>query len=56
MERELAELLNKYSVENRSSTPDFVLAEYLTACLLAYEHAKNESIRLYPTLQTGYGK
>ena len=49
--RELESLINKFSLENRSNTPDFVLAEYLVSCLLAYEHAKNESIRLYPSLQ-----
>lgn len=30
---ELRELLNKYSKENGSDTPDFVLAEYLNDCL-----------------------
>lgn len=30
---ELEALINKYSVENQSSTPDFILAEYLTGCL-----------------------
>lgn len=30
---ELTCLLNKYSKENGSNTPDFILAEYLTRCL-----------------------
>ena len=30
---ELEALINKYSVENQSSTPDFILAEYLVGCL-----------------------
>lgn len=50
--KELESLINRFSVENRSNTPDFILAEYLVSCLFAYEHAKNESIRLYPSLQS----
>lgn len=34
---ELQKLINRYSLENRSNTHDFVLAEYLVECLLAYE-------------------
>lgn len=30
---ELANLLNRFSAENRSNTPDFILAEYLRGCL-----------------------
>jgi hypothetical protein len=36
---ELEHLINKYSLENGSNTPDFVLAEYLTQCLLNYNNA-----------------
>ena len=36
-EKELEGLINRYSKENVSSTPDFVLAEYLSACLAAFE-------------------
>ena len=28
-----ARLINKYSMENRSNTPDNILAEYLVSCL-----------------------
>ena len=38
-ERELRGLLNRYSMENRSDTPDFVLARYMVQCLHAYENA-----------------
>ena len=31
--RELSSLLNRYSKENGSNTPDFLLASYLTGCL-----------------------
>ena len=34
---ELAELLNKHSRENGSDTPDFLLAQYLSWCLGAYD-------------------
>jgi|RhiMethySRZTD1v2_1073278.scaffolds.fasta_scaffold76128_4 hypothetical protein len=33
---ELAALLNTYSQENGSNTPDFLLAEYLVACLATW--------------------
>jgi len=32
-EKELEQLINKYSKENDSNTPDFILAEYLNKCL-----------------------
>ena len=36
---ELAQILNRYSAENGSNTPDFVLAAYLSACLIAFDFA-----------------
>jgi hypothetical protein len=39
-EKELEFLLNKYSRENDSNTPDFVLAKYLVNCL----HTWNDSV------------
>lgn len=39
LEQELAQLLNRHSVENDANTPDFILAEYLTDCLSAYAKA-----------------
>lgn len=36
---ELACLLNKYSKENGSNTPDFVLSEYIRSCLSAFNDA-----------------
>lgn len=39
LERELASVLNKYSAENGSNTPDFILAEYLIGCLKAFNTA-----------------
>ena len=33
---ELETLINRYSMENGSNTPDFILAHYLLACLNAW--------------------
>jgi hypothetical protein len=33
---ELANLINKYSLENGSNTPDFILALYLQQCLATF--------------------
>ncbi len=35
-EKELESILNQYSKENESNTPDFILAEYLLTCLDNY--------------------
>lgn len=42
-ERELAALINSFSMENGSNTPDYILAHYLFQCLLAYESAKRSN-------------
>ena len=39
---ELKDLINKYSLENESNTPDFILSEYLLDCLAAYERTVNQ--------------
>ena len=36
---DLTSLLNKHCKENRSNTPDFILAEYLDNCLSVYDRA-----------------
>jgi hypothetical protein len=35
----LGTLINEHSMENNSNTPDFILADYLVACLKAYDDA-----------------
>jgi len=40
--KELTGLINSYTKENRSNTPDYILAEYLEDCLRAYDKATNE--------------
>ncbi len=37
--KELEHLINRHSKENGSDTPDFMLAEYLTDCLIAFDKA-----------------
>ena len=37
--RKLQDLINENSVENRSNTPDFILAIYLDSCLRGFDHA-----------------
>lgn len=44
---ELAALINRNSLENRSNTPDFILAEYLLGCLDAYDKATRERTHWY---------
>ena len=34
--KEFTIIINKYSLENESNTPDFILAEYLMKCLEAH--------------------
>ncbi len=46
-ENELRTLINSNSRENASNTPDFVLAEYLNACLDAFNAAINARERFY---------
>lgn len=36
---DLQALLNGYSMENESNTPDYILAEYMLDCLAAYNKA-----------------
>lgn len=36
--RELEVLVNKYSLDNDTNTPDYILAEYLYRCLFTFEN------------------
>ena len=46
-ERELTRLINRYSLENESNTPDFILAEYLSSALGAFTRASTARERWY---------
>lgn len=48
-ERQLLELLNITSQENASNTPDFILAQYMIACLAAFNTAVQQR-------ETWYGR
>ncbi len=57
LEKDIKALLNKHSREDDSNTPDFILAEYLIACLCAFEVASNRrevwyNVELKPGCQT----
>jgi len=46
---ELSGLLNRHSLENGSNTPDFILAQYLVACLATFDTATQQR-------ETWYGR
>lgn len=46
-DKELTSLLNRYSMENASDTPDFILATYLQACLDAFNVAVSRRTEWY---------
>lgn len=46
-EQELRHLLNRYSMENASNTPDSILAEYLHSCLRSFNLATTQRERWY---------
>lgn len=37
--KELEQLINRYSAENGSNTPDFIIAHYIARCLSAFDEA-----------------
>ena len=49
---EVQSLLNRHSRENKSQTPDFILAQYLASALEAYEQAVNSRDSWYSITQS----
>ena len=47
LRQKIEEAINKTSSENGSNTPDFILAEYLTDCLTAFDRAVTLRCRWY---------
>jgi hypothetical protein len=39
--KELEGVLNRYSMENGANVPDFILADYLINCLIAFDSGVN---------------
>jgi hypothetical protein len=37
--KELEMLINRFSIENESNTPDYILSDYLLKCLKAFNEA-----------------
>ena len=46
-QEELREVINKYSRESGSNTADWILAEYLTDCLTAFDAAVTKREQWY---------
>lgn len=46
-DRELSYLINRYSQENGSDTPDWILAKYLNDCLANWNHAVSAREKWY---------
>ena len=47
LERDIRNAINKHSAENGSNTPDFILAEYLGSCLIAFNEASRAREKWY---------
>jgi len=45
--KELEELINKHSMEQASSTPDFLLAYYLVNCLMIFNGVLEQRAKWY---------
>lgn len=54
--KELTHLLNSYSKENGSNTPDFILAEYLNGCLNIFDSAIEARAKWYGHMDVPGGK
>lgn len=46
-EKELRSLINRHSIENASNTPDYILADFIAHCLIAFNRATHERDRWY---------
>ena len=45
-EEQLTNLINTYSFDNYSNTPDFIMADYLIKCMIAFNQATNKRLSL----------
>lgn len=52
-EKELRNLINRYSQENGSDTPDFILAEYLNNCLKIFNDTLTKREKWYGRTSNG---
>lgn len=51
--KDLESLINRHSMENGSNTPDFMLADYLTACLVNFDRIVSAREKWYGRDKTG---
>ena len=49
LRKEVEHAINRCSAENGSNTPDFILAEFLTDCLAAFDKASRAREKWYGT-------
>jgi hypothetical protein len=49
--QEVREAVNKHSAEDGSGTPDFIIAQYLLACLNAFDTATNQRKAWYKSME-----
>ena len=54
LRKEIEEAINRNSAENGSGTPDFILAEFLTDSLAAFDKATKERERWYGYRPCGF--
>jgi hypothetical protein len=47
LRKKIEEVINSVSAENGSDTPDWILAEFLTGCLEAFDKATNARTEYY---------
>ena len=55
-QEELEELINRYSMENQSDTPDYILAEYLVSCLNTWAYITRQRDKWFGYKPFGYGE
>ena len=53
LKERIREAINCASAENGSDTPDFILAEYLTDCLAAFDKATTRRTRYFAPTENG---
>ena len=55
---ELEKLINRHSMENRSNTPDYILAEYLGNCLYNFNDTVVKRAKWYGRMDSinGFGE
>lgn len=51
----LRDLINTTSMENGSDTPDHILAEYMTDCLVAFDKAVVKRNKFYNSAKVAMG-